>query len=175
MTLRELIDAAGRHPAIVALAFSAPPLLVLALGYAHRRGGGAKAPWRYVYAVVIYLVCVPGILAALLTAYALFFTGENLLDVDLLVYFAPLASMILTLVLVRRNVAFDAVPGFDRLSGLIVLIAASFAIAFALQRLRIWVLFGGSLAALLGLALVLFLLLKWGASMLLKRRAPPGL
>jgi len=80
--------------------------------------------------------------AGVLTAYALFFTKENLLDVSIVVYLLPIISMVVTLVLIRKNVSFEDVPGFERLSGLMVMIACSFAIALVIQKTRIWIIFG---------------------------------
>jgi hypothetical protein len=121
------------------------------------------------------MVAVPGMLAAVVVAYTLFFTGENLLDVNLLVYFAPLVSMLVTLALIGKNVSFADIPGFDRLSGLMVLIGVSFAIALAVHRARIWVIFGGSIELVLAIALFLFLLLKWATHMLFRRSEEPGI
>jgi hypothetical protein len=122
---------------------------------------------------LVYLVCVPGMFAAVITAYTLFFSGENLLDANLLVYFLPIASMVATLVLIRKNVSFDEIPGFDHLSGLMVMVGCSFAIALAIQKTRIWVFFGGSIEKLFFLAAGIFALLKWGTYMLFRRRDEP--
>jgi hypothetical protein len=173
MTTRELIDQADQHPVALAAALAAPPLFSLVVGRLHGRGQGGAEPWNYAYAVLVYLACVPGMFASVLTAYTLFFSRENLLDTNLLVYFLPIVSMIVTLVLVRKSVAFDEVPGFDRLSGLMVMVGCSFAIALAIQKTKIWILFGGSIERLFILAAGIFGLLKWGAYMLFRRRDEP--
>jgi len=59
-------------------------------GRLHRPGEGAGAPYKYAYSVLVYLSCLPGVFAGVLTAYALFFTKENLLDVSLLVNILPM-------------------------------------------------------------------------------------
>jgi hypothetical protein len=129
--------------------------------------------------VVVYLVCVPGMLAGVVTAYMLFFTRENLLDINVFVYLLPIVSMVATLLLTRTNVSFDAVPGFDRLSGLMVMIAVSFGIALAIQKTGIFLFFGASIGTLFALAAFVFLLLKWGTFTLFRRKGearpqPPG-
>jgi len=118
--------------------FLVPPVVAWLCGVAHGKGGGGNAPWKYFYSVLVYLTCVPGTFAAVITAYTLFFTRENLMDVNPLVYFLPLASMVATLVLIHKNVTFDLVPGFDRLEGLMVMIACSFVLALAIQKTKIW-------------------------------------
>jgi hypothetical protein len=173
MTTRELIHLAGQHwPALLGLFLVAPAAAVLCSIF-HGPGNGGNAPWKYLYSVLVYLACVPGTFAAVLTAYTLFFSKENLLDVNPLVYFFPIVSMIVTLVFIRKVVAFDLIPGFERLSGLMVMIACSFAIALAVQKTRIFLFFGGSIIWLITLAAGVFALLKWGAYTLFGSRDEP--
>jgi hypothetical protein len=173
MTTRDLIQLAGQHPGTLLAAFVMPPLASWLLGQMHERGRGGAAPWRYCYAVLVYVACVPGMFAGVLTAYTLFFTRENLLDANLLVWCLPILSMLATLIFIRKNVSFDDVPGFDRLSGLMVMVGCSFALALAIQKTNIWVFFGGSLEKLFLLAGGIFALLKWGAQALFRRRDEP--
>jgi len=178
MTTRELIQQAGARPLWLIAGCVAPPVLAWLCGWLHGRGRGGIAPWKYAYSLLVYLVCVPGISAVVLTAYTLFFTRENLLDVNPLVYALPIASMVATLVLIRKNVDFDQVPGFDRLAGLMVMIGCSFGLALAIQKTNIWVFFGGSIERLFALTLGIFALIKWGTYMLFRshdepKREPP--
>ncbi len=173
MTTRDLIHQTDQHPIALAAALAAPPVVAWFAGQLHDRGHGGAGHWKYLYAVLVYLACVPGMFACVLTAYTLFFSRENLLDTSLLVYFLPIVSMIVTLVFIRKNVSFDEVPGFDRLSGLMVMVGCSFAIALAIQKTRIWIFFGGSIERLFILAAGIFALLKWGVYMLLRRRNEP--
>jgi hypothetical protein len=173
MTTREFIEMAGSHWLTLLCLFVLPPLAAWLCGLAHGRDNGGNAPWKYFYSVLVYLTCVPGTFAAVLTGYTLFFSHENLLDVNPLVYFLPIISMVVTLVLIRKNVAFDLVPGFDRLSGLMVMIACSFAIALAIQKTNIFLFFGGSIEKLMVLAVAVFALLKWGVYTLFRKRDEP--
>ncbi len=172
-TIRELVELASNYSAAAAVVLLCIPAAVLATGLMHGRGRGGSAPWKYLYALLVYLVCVPGMFAAVLTGYMLFFTRENLLDVNFLIYFLPIISMVVTLLLMRRQVNFGEVPGFDRLAGLMTMIGAAFVIVFALSRTRLWLVFGGSIGAFLALAAFAFGLLKWGADALFRRRDEP--
>ena len=173
MTTRDLVRNADQHPLALAVALATPPVVAWVAGRLHGRGHGGVGLWKYLYSVLVYVACVPGMFAGVLTAYTLFFSRENLLDTSLLAYFLPIASMVVTLALVRKNVAFDDVPGFDRLSGLMVMVGCSFAIALAIQKTRIWIFFGGSIERLFILAGAIFALLKWSAYMLFRRRDEP--
>lgn len=174
MTLRELLHAAERHPLPVAGALIALPALAWLVGVLHREGAGREAPWKYAYAVLVYLACIPGMFAAVLTAYAMFFQNENLLDANLLIYLLPIAAMIVTLVAIRKRVAFDDVPGFNRLSGLMVLLAGSFGLALAVHKTRIFLGFFGSIEMFFLLVAGIFALLKWGAYTLFRSGGEPA-
>jgi hypothetical protein len=162
MTLRDLLDWFGQYPLALAGIFLIPPLLVGIAGFAHGRGNGGESPWRYLYAVLIYLVSVPGMAAAVLTAYALIFASENLLDMNVWVSIVPIASMIVTLGLTSRNVDFDEVPGFDRLLGLMVALAITFIVVLGISKTRIWLFFGSSIFTLMLLVAVLIAIFVWG-------------
>jgi hypothetical protein len=174
MTIRELTQWFGAHPWILLAVFVALPVAAWCLRPLHGPANGGVAPWKYAYSVLVYLACVPGMFSSVLTAYALFFRNENLLDANLLVYVLPIVSMILTLVFVSKNVGFDAVPGFDRLSGLMITIACSFGLALAVHKTRIFVGFFGSIDRLFLLAGAIFALLKWGSYMLFRRADEPA-
>lgn len=147
-----------------------PVLLAGGTGLLHAPGRGGDAPSRYLYAVAIYLAAIPGMFSVVLALYALLFTGESLLEVNLLVYFGPIAGMVATFALARRTVDLDDVPWFGRISGLLLMAAVSFAAVFVLSRLRVWVVFGANPLWFFALALAVFFALKLGVARLFGRR-----
>ena len=170
MTLRELLQWFAQYPWVLAAVFLVPPVSVLVTGILHGRGNGGQSPWRYLYSVLIYAASVPGMGAAVLTTYALGFGNENLLDMNLLVSIAPIVSMLLTLLLARRNVDFEEIPGFDRLLGLMVVLAITFVLILGIAKTRIWLFFGSSIFTLALLIAVLIGLLMWGGKLLTGNR-----
>lgn len=165
MTGRDLVALAGSNPLVLATILGAPLAFALVLGFVHERGNGGSAPWKFVYSGVVYATCVPGMLSTVLTAYTLFFSRENLIDQNILVYLAPIASMVATLMLVRKSVSFDAVPGFDRIWGLMTMIGMTFVIVLAVEKTRIFVVSVLPIGALIGICVFVFALVKWGAYM----------
>jgi hypothetical protein len=175
VTARDLIELVGRHPWALAGLFVVLPALVVAMGALHGPGGGARAPWRFFYAVIVYLACVPGVGAAVVTAYTLFFTRENLLDKNLLVYVVPIACMALTLLLIRKRVPFDEIPGFHRIWGLMTLIGVTFVVLLVIHKTFIGIFFAAPIAVLVAVGAFLFGLLKWGSAALLgEKKDPPA-
>lgn len=174
MTTREFIDWVGALPSWAILAaFVAPPALSFLLRFLHGRENGKDAPWRYFYALLVYWVCVPGVFATVVVGYMLFFTNENLLDQNLLLYVLPPVSMAVTLALIRKIVSFDDVPGFDRLSGLIAVIAVTFVLVLAIHKTRLWLIFGGSIFLLAAFVMALIGILQWGLYALFRRNEEP--
>jgi hypothetical protein len=173
MTLNDLIKLANGHLLAPLIFFIAPPVIAWLCGRVHGRGNGGNAPWKYIYAVLVYLVCIPGLFASALTGYELFFQRGDLMNVNLAIYFLPIVSMVVTLIFIHKTVAFENVPGFDRLSGLMVMIGCSFLIALVIDKTRLWLMFHGSIAMLFALAAGIFALLKWGTYMLFRRHDEP--
>ncbi|MBI3828465.1 MAG: hypothetical protein HY291_03055 [Planctomycetes bacterium] len=167
MTIDGLAEFLANYPFTVAALFAAPPLFALLLGAVHGKGNGGGLPWKYVYTLLLYMACVPGIFAAMLTAYRLLFLNTDLTKVNVLIYFLPIVSMLATLVLVKRNVGeFARVPGFGRLAGLMLMLGLSFGVAFVLHRMHFFIGFLGDLGSLLLYATAAFALLQWARNKL---------
>ena len=60
---------------------------------------------------------------------------------NLLTQVLPIVSMIATLAIIRRNAPFEYIPGFGKLSSLMMMIAAVFVLMYFLDRLHLiaWV------------------------------------
>jgi len=137
MTLREFFDFLGEHPLVIVGYFLLVPVLALFAGWAGR-GAGNSSPWKYLYALIVYAVCIPGIFSVALSVYLfLFERGGSILNTNLLTQVVPVISMLLTLGLVRQNADFEQLPGFGKLSSLMMTIGAVFMLMYLLDRTHI--------------------------------------
>jgi hypothetical protein len=136
MTLREFFEYLGEHPYWVIGYFAFLPMLALTTGWI-ARDEGRLAPWRYVYMLLIYGVCIPGIFAVTLSVYLFLFERGSVMNLNLYTQVLPILSMVFTLVIIRRNVSFEEIPGFDRLSSLMMMIGAVIVLMYLLDRTRI--------------------------------------
>jgi hypothetical protein len=167
MTLQELIGMiSGINPLMMLAIILSPPMLAILFGFFQSKEQPAKSPLKYLYALLVYAVCIPGIFAGVLTAYSLFFLRKNLLQLDVFVYFLPILCMIVTLGLISRRVCWDQIPGVDRIYAMMIVLILSFSIALAIQKTNIFIFFGGSLATLGMIALCCFILLRKSLSVL---------
>ena len=137
MTFRELFDYAAAQPGVVALFLLSVPALAFLLN----RWAGTTAPeiwrWRYLYAGLVYAACIPGMFAVTLAVYLFLFERQSVWAMNLVVQVLPVLTMIATLMLVKRKLPFQYIPGFGRLSGFLTLIAALIGVLWFVDRLRL--------------------------------------
>lgn len=138
MTLQELFDQIAARPLwIVFYFFIIPVIALLADRFDEERGH--TAPWSYLYATLIFAVSVPGIFAVTFDVYMFLFEKRSIFQTDILTQILPILSMIVTLLIISRNVDLDYVPGFDRLSGLMMVLATVMTLMWIADRTRIFV------------------------------------
>ena len=133
MTLREFFNYAADQPLPMLGLFLFFPLMALMIGL-FGKGKGAESPWKFLYSVLVYCVCIPGIFAVALSVYLFLFERGSIMETNLYTQVLPILSMVGTLYIIRRNVSFDSVPGFDRISGLMLMIGSIFVIMYLLDR-----------------------------------------
>jgi hypothetical protein len=173
MTLRDLLKLIGGDTRLLLVVCGLPPLLALVTGFLHARDRGNATPWKYVYSACIYAACIPGLMATVVTTYAVTFAHENLLDLEASVYLLPIVSMLVTLVFVGMRADFGPLPGFGRLSGLMVMLGITFVIILFVSKTRIFLFFGGSIWVLVLFGTFVFALLKWGTYMAFRPQGAP--
>ena len=117
--------------------------------------------------IPVFVSVIPGTCCTLAVAYLIFIAHVNILrELDLVLGVGPIVCMIFTLVAISKIMPFDDIPGFDRLSGLIMTVAVSFVIILIVVKTRILVGFFASIKMLIALFIVLFLFLHIGISRL---------
>ncbi|MCB9080538.1 MAG: hypothetical protein H6555_02385 [Lewinellaceae bacterium] len=135
MTLKDLFDYISEHPAFVVGFFALLPVLALMLGGLGRRG--QESPWNYLYSGIIYGAAVPGLFAVTLNVYQFLFERQSVMNMDLFTQVLPILSMIFTLAIIRKNIDMRYIPGFDKLSGLMMMITAVLVLMWLADRTHI--------------------------------------
>ncbi len=161
MTLRDLIQLVSENPSYPLAFFTLAPFTA-ALALVMGRGEGHLAPWKFLYSVLAYLACVPGVFSIALTCYHFLFERISIYDANLFTQVLPVVSMVLTLVLIRKNVDFAAIPGFEKISSLMTTIAAVLVIMWLLDRTRIFVVSFMPIQVLLLILVGLLLVIRFG-------------
>ncbi len=158
MTIQDLLDWFSQNENLILGYFIA--LLMLTIFIILIINHNNSKNLKYVISSLVYAVTIPGILSVMLTLYTIFMLQQNLLEVNIIAYFIPIVAMIVTLIIINKKISMSTIPGFDRLSGLMVMIGISFFIVFVLQKTHFGVLFIGGFSQLLIVFVVLLVILK---------------
>lgn len=138
MTLRDVFEAVSGQPTLLFVLLMAVPTLAFLVNLWSGETPEAIWTWRYVYAVLVFMACIPGIFAVTLNIYLFLFERQSIWDTDLAIQVLPILTMVGTLLLIRRKMPFDYIPGFGKLSSFLVLIAAVMGILWFIDRTRIY-------------------------------------
>lgn len=167
MTIQDIINWFNANPNVILSYFSVILILSL-LGLLLIKPKHFKPPINYLYTILIYAVTIPGLLACILVLYGLFINKTNLLKVSVLAYFLPIIASIINIIIIKKTVPLVYIPGFNRLSGMILLIIITFIITYILQRMFFGVIFIGSFSSLIGLFLVLLIIINYAWKKIIK-------
>ncbi len=174
MTLEDIFKYIGDNPTPTIIFFLLIPVVAAIVAWIGA-GEGTKKPWGYIYSTIIYLVAIPGIFALTLCIYQFLFKRDfDFTQVNVFVYFLPIISMVATFLILRRVVELDKIPGYDKLSGLLMTIAATivfmFILDFIIDKTKIYafVFIKAPFTILLGIFVVLFFLFRFGMKKLFK-------
>ncbi|MCP4218446.1 MAG: hypothetical protein GY765_27670 [bacterium] len=168
MTIQDLIVLLSKHQTTLLIIFAAIPFCAFLGGLMQGPTPCDKSNARYLYSVLVYLSCIPGMFSTVLTGYSVFFLRASILNINLFIYILPIISMIATLMIISRKASFDHIPGFQRIWGFMLMIAVSFTVAFILYRTVIFIGFIGKMSGLLVVAAVVFILMKIAMSKMRK-------
>lgn len=138
MTLGQFFEAVSQQPSIVLFYFFALPFTAF-LASIFGRGQGHLSPWKYLYTVLVYLACIPGIFAVTLNAYMFLFDRQPIMEMNIFTQILPILCMMITLWMIKRNLSLEAVPGFDKIGSLFFIITVLISMMWILEKTHIFV------------------------------------
>jgi len=138
MTLAEFFELLASQPYLILAFFLIIPFTAFLAGIMGKNEGHIT-PWKYLYSTLVYLVCVPGIFAVTLNIFLFLFEKQPIMNTDVYTQILPIISMVATLMIIRNNVNFDQIPGFGKLSGMMMMIFAVLILMWGLDRTRIYI------------------------------------
>ncbi len=158
----------GENGIYVVFYFLLIPFAALIAGWLGK-GEGHISPWKYLYSALIYGVCIPGIFAVTLSVYLFLFERISIFDTNVYTQILPVFSMLGTLFIIRQNTNFDHIPGFGKISGLVMMIAATIIIMWFVDKTHIIVFSYLPVSTLLLIFLALLFVIRWGWKTLLSK------
>lgn len=138
MTLRDIFEAISGHPAILFLLQMAVPTGAFLVNLWSGTTAEEIWKWRYVYAILVYLACIPGIFAVILNVYLFLFERQSVWDINLGAQVLPILTMAGTLMLIRQKIPFIYIPGFGKLSSFLTLMAAVMGVLWIIDRTHLY-------------------------------------
>jgi len=162
MTLGECFESLSANPSLIALYFILMPIAAF-LGLIFGKNEGHESPWKYFYSALVYLICIPGIFAITLNIYLFLFERISIFDANVYTQIFPIFSMMITLWLIKKNVDFDEIPGFNRLSALFTIIFVLLALMWFLEKTRIFAFTFIPFHYVIILFIVFFVIIRFGA------------
>ena len=138
MTLQDFFNYLNANHQVLLFYSVAIPLSALLTGL-FSKGEGHLSPWKYLYSFIIYLVCVPGIFALMLNVYLFLFERQSVWQVNMYTQLLPILVMVVTLLIIKKFVSLDDIPGFGKIGGLVVMVTAVLLIMWFLDKTHIYV------------------------------------
>ncbi|MEN0002542.1 MAG: hypothetical protein AAF798_00315 [Bacteroidota bacterium] len=137
MTLQEFFELLAANPAYILFFFFMLPFTAFLAGWLGKDEGHIS-PWKYLYSVLVYLACIPGIFAVTLNIYLFLFEKQPIFQTDIYTQLLPIVAMVGTLWIITKNVSLDSIPGFEKLSSLVLIMFSVLAMMWFFDRTRIW-------------------------------------
>lgn len=134
MHLNELIVFLTQDKMALGVYFLLIPVCTLLLSKVAIGAKAEEAPYRYLYSILIYAICIPGVFSGTIWGYSMFFEQHALTDLNIFVYYLPLAAMLGTIGLLYKKVSIRALPWFGELYELLLLIAIAFGTLLLLMK-----------------------------------------
>lgn len=136
MTLSQLFISISKNPWPLALYFILMPVIAWLVGLVSTGSRDVKF-WSYIYAVLVYAICIPGIFAVTLNIYLFLFERQSIWQANIIMQFLPVISMGLTLMLIKSKIPFSIIPGFGKISGFLTLITALIGLMWFFDRIHL--------------------------------------
>ena len=168
MTVGELIDFLGSNPYYTVFYCISIPLAA-ALANLMSKDEAELNPWCSFYAMLIYMSVIPGVFAILLNLYHFLFENTSIYDVNIMTQILPIISMVLSLYLIKQNIGFDEIPGFDKLTGFAGMMAGLMIIFFILDKARIVAFTYVPFLWIILILIILYLVIRYGTKFLFRR------
>lgn len=163
MNLQEVFQFVSDHPTFLIVFFLAVPAMAYLCG-TQITGNEKALPWLKIYAILVYLACIPGIFAITLNVYLFLFERQSIWQMNLVTQLLPIVSMVFTLIFIKQKVPFDLIPGFGKLSGFMTIIAAMMGIMWFIDRTHIYAVTFIPFSYIAIGFVVLLVLIRWGWS-----------
>lgn len=101
-------------------------------------GRSLEKPYSYVYSVLLFVVCIPGVLSVTLWVYSMFFERKAIWQLPFFVYYLPIIIMAICIyILKKKRISIRRLPWTGELYEFLVLLIITFASILIIMKLQI--------------------------------------
>ncbi len=137
MTLGDFLSRLSDNPNLVMGYCAVILVIITVLHFIVGKEDAQHSPWCGIYSVLVYLVTVPGMAAVFFNIYLFLFERQSIMETSMTVQILPIILMIAALFLIKINVSLRSLPGFGKLSSLILTISLVLALMWVLDKTRL--------------------------------------
>ena len=133
MTLQELFNLVSTNQAwFIYFLIAIPALLLLLWLWV---GSSEKAiNFKWLYSALAFSAILPGLFAFTLNIYLFLFQRQDIWTFNVVTQLLPIITMAISLWLIKQQIGFEQVPGFEKLGGMLTLIFACMGIMWLVDR-----------------------------------------
>ncbi|WMX16265.1 hypothetical protein [Aureispira sp. CCB-E] len=137
MTIEDLLTYITNDKTALFLFFILLPILTIIIT-AISRGRSLEKPYSYLYSMLLFEVCIPGVLSITLWIYSMFFERKALWQLPFFIYYLPVIIMVLCIyILKKKRVSIRRLPWTGELYEFLVLLIITFASLLIIMKLHI--------------------------------------
>jgi len=118
--------------------------------------------------IIIYAIMIPGLFAVFFNLYMFLFENNSILNFDIFIQILPVISMLVTLFIVKKYVNFVDIPGFSKISGLMMVISGLIIFLWIVDRFRIIAFTYMPFHYFIIIFVLLIIAINWGLKKLMK-------
>ncbi len=137
MTLRDLFLLAENNPKWVLTYFLLIPFLSFLL-YFFIKDSNKAYQIKWVFSFICFFAVLPGIFSLTLNFYLFLFERQSIWELNLVSQVLPILSMVASLYFVRKTLAFDYIPGFEKLTSVSAIIFDIMALLWIADKTNIF-------------------------------------
>lgn len=137
MTLRDLFLLAENDPKwLIAYLVAWPVLSFLLFVFIKDSNNAYRIKW--LFSAICFLVVLPGIFSLTFNIYLFLFERQSVWDLNLISQILPIASMLTSLYFIKRTLAFDYIPGFEKLTSISTVLFGMMALLWVVDKTHIF-------------------------------------
>lgn len=137
MTIEDLLVYLTNDKTALFLFFMLLPIVTIVITIISG-GRSLQKPYSYLYSVLLFVVCIPGMLSVTLWVYSMFFERKALWQLPFFVYYLPIIVMAICIyILKKKRIPIRKLPWTGELYEFLVLLIITFASILIMMKLNI--------------------------------------